>query len=82
MNTAPLHYFTGVLIVCIAGSLGGLIAAVGALVEEGKNTEGSEFIATKGVPVWLFLVGRCVVGIGGAAAILGSVTRCVAGGYE
>jgi ribosomal protein S18 len=45
-----------------------LVSAIGALVEGG--TEDGRYAAVKGVPVWVFIVGRCVVGVGGAAAVL------------
>lgn len=63
-----LHYANGLAIVAIAGGLGGTVAAVGALVEGGL--EKGHYIAARGVPVWLFILGRCIVGIGGAAAVL------------
>jgi tetratricopeptide (TPR) repeat protein len=69
MAQAQLHFATGLWIVCIAGSLGGLISGIGAMVESGLDDTGA-YLAIKGVPVWFFLLGRCVVGIGGATAVL------------
>lgn len=63
-----LQYSSGLEIVIIAGSLGGLVSAIGALIEGG--VEKGHYIAARGVPVWLFLFGRCVVGIGGATAVI------------
>ena len=68
LDTGNLHYSVGLLIAAIAGSLGGLVSGIGALVEGGKEDE--HYVATKGVSVPMFIFGRCVVGIGGAAAIL------------
>jgi hypothetical protein len=69
IDSTHLQYFEGLLIVAIAGSLGGLVSAIGALVETGVDQNG-QFPITKGVSVALFLFGRCVVGVGGAAAVL------------
>jgi hypothetical protein len=68
--TAPqtLHYWNGLEIVIVAGGLGGLVSAIGALIEAGK--ENGEYIAARGVPVGLFIFGRWAVGVGGAAAVL------------
>ncbi|HXE65297.1 MAG TPA: hypothetical protein VN519_17255 [Bryobacteraceae bacterium] len=63
-----LHYWNGLEIVIIAGGLGGLVSAIGALVEGGM--EKGYYVAARGVPVWVFIFGRCVVGIGGATAII------------
>ncbi len=68
MDTGKLHYSAGLLIAAIAGGLGGLVSGVGALVEGGK--EDGHYVVVKGVSVQMFIFGRCVVGIGGAAAIL------------
>jgi hypothetical protein len=64
-----LHFVTGILIVCIAGFLGGLVSGIGAIVESGRDEEG-RYVGTKGIPIPFFLFGRCVVGIGGATAVL------------
>jgi hypothetical protein len=68
--TAPetLHYWNGLEIIIFAGGLGGLVSAIGALIEGGK--ENDHYVATRGVPVSFFVFGRCVVGIGGAAAVI------------
>jgi len=69
VSAQQLHYLTGLLVVCVAGFLGGLVSAIGAMIESGRDSHG-RYIATKGVPVWFFLLGRSVVGIGGATAVL------------
>lgn len=68
MDTGNLHYSAGLLIAAIAGGLGGLVSGIGALVEGGKEDEG--YVVAKGVSVGMFIFGRCVVGVGGAAAVL------------
>jgi hypothetical protein len=69
MESPQLHYVTGILIVTVAGFMGGLVSAIGAIVESGRDDDG-RYVGTKGVPIWFFLLGRCVVGIGGATAVL------------
>jgi hypothetical protein len=63
-----LHYWNGLEIVIFAGGLGGLVSAIGALVEGGREKD--HYVATRGVPVWLFVFGRGIVGVGGAIAIV------------
>jgi hypothetical protein len=63
-----LHYWSGLGIVIFAGGTGGIVSAIGALVEGG--VERGDYIAARGVPVRYFILGRCVVGIGGAVAVL------------
>lgn len=68
--TAPetLHYWNGLEIVIIAGGLGGIVSALGALIEGGK--ENGEYVAAHGVSVLFFIFGRWAVGVGGAAAVI------------
>lgn len=66
--TGNLPYWVGLAIVVVAGGIGGLVSSIGALVEGGA--EDGKYVVTKGVPVGVFIFGRCVVGIGGAAAVL------------
>jgi hypothetical protein len=63
-----LHYWNGLEIVIVAGGLGGLVSAIGALVEGGK--ENGEYAAARGVPLRFFIFGRLAVGVGGAAAVI------------
>ncbi len=63
-----LHYWNGLEIVIIAGGLGGLVSAIGAVIEGGREKD--QYVATRGVPVPFFIFGRCVVGVGGATAII------------
>lgn len=70
-STVPgnLHYAVGITIVAVAGSLGGMVSAIGALVEGGLGADG-RYVAARGVRPSIFILGRCVVGVGGAAAVL------------
>ncbi|MBZ5565954.1 MAG: hypothetical protein LAP13_26480 [Acidobacteriia bacterium] len=55
-------------LVCVAGIVGGLIDAVARLATLGKD--GAEYKAASGVPLDLYLLARCLTGMGGSLAVL------------
>ena len=68
-QNSSLEFSTGLEIVGTSGAMGGMVAAVYALADGGRTKDG-KYSAAKGVPVLLFLTARCLVGFGGASAVL------------
>jgi len=60
--------FLALLVACVPGLAGGLVNAVTQLADSGKSEQ--DYAAAKGVPLWLFVVSQCAVGVGGALAFM------------
>lgn len=63
-----MSYWQALAIIVAFGSTGGLIYGIVSLLNSGKT--GNEFQIAKEVPLLAFFLGRCAVGVGGAAAIV------------